>query len=251
MAIKPNLSYQIEIPLKDEKNENCCALTYFEIGPMREDMRLKLSNKILMQIIDEPFFNDLRTQQQLGYVVFSRDFQTRDILGNQLLVQSSLKSCEYLVSCINKFLIDIREKFKNLTDEEFETAKKSVHTVLAEKDINLGKDKIRMWRELFSHKYDFHRQEHDLQVLATITKKDVQDLFERTFFSENTKRIDFELTSKHHAACHTEWEEKNKEDPIFKTMNRVKVTQTYQEFKAACEVHPNVYKENYIARYQQ
>lgn len=155
IAIKPNHSYQIEIPLRDEKNENCCALTYFEIGPMQEDMKVKLTNKILMQIIDEPFFNDLRTQQQLGYVVFSRDFQTRDILGNQLLVQSAKKSCEYLISCINKFLVTIREKYKNLTDEEFETAKKSVHTVLAEKDFNLTKDKIRMWRELFSHKYNF------------------------------------------------------------------------------------------------
>ena len=165
VALKPNNCYQIEIPLRDEKNENCCALSYFEIGPMRDDMKLKLTNKILMQIIDEPFFNDLRTQQQLGYVVFSRDFQTRDILGNQLLVQSAKKSCEYLLSCINKFLTTIREKYKNLTDEEFETAKKSICTILSEKDINLGKDKIRMWRELFSHKYNFQRQEHDLEVL--------------------------------------------------------------------------------------
>jgi len=35
-----------------------------------------------MQFMNEPFFNQLRTQQQLGYVVFSRAVNTRDVIGS-------------------------------------------------------------------------------------------------------------------------------------------------------------------------
>jgi len=63
---------------------------------------------VLAQMLNEPFFNQLRTQQQLGYVVFSRATNQRDVLGIQFAVQSPTRSCEYIVNCINKFLVDMR-----------------------------------------------------------------------------------------------------------------------------------------------
>ena len=34
-----------------------------------------------MQYLDEPTFNQLRTIEQLGYVVFARNVSHRDVLG--------------------------------------------------------------------------------------------------------------------------------------------------------------------------
>ena len=44
----------------------------------------------------------------------------RDVLGAQFLVQSPTRSCEYIVSCINKFLIDARERVHFISYEDFE-----------------------------------------------------------------------------------------------------------------------------------
>lgn len=110
-----------------------------------------------MQYFDEPFFDQLRTKQQLGYVVFSRGINNRDVLGNQFLVQSAKRSCEYLIHCINNFLIEQREEVKKLTDDQFEVYKQSIHTKLSEKDINLPKEYNRFGAEISTHKYNFKR----------------------------------------------------------------------------------------------
>ena len=51
-------------------------------------MRLGLVNAIVMQYLSEPFFDELRTKQQLGYVVSSREAATRNVIGNRFLIQS-------------------------------------------------------------------------------------------------------------------------------------------------------------------
>jgi insulysin len=106
--------------LEDKQNENSCNVTYYEVGVQGDDLMAKLTNSIVMQYLSEPFFNELRTQQQLGYVVFSRAVNTRDVLGAQFIVQSPKRSCEYIVKAVNDFLVEMRSKIATLSVEEFE-----------------------------------------------------------------------------------------------------------------------------------
>jgi len=110
----------IEQPLEDKSNENSCNISYYEVGVEGGDLKTKLTLAIVMQFLSEPFFNELRTQQQLGYVVHSRMVSLRDVLGAQFIVQSPKRSCEFIVSSINKFLVDARESVRNLSDKDFE-----------------------------------------------------------------------------------------------------------------------------------
>lgn len=97
--------------------------------------------------------------------MFSRAVNTRDVLGAQFMVQSPKRSCEYIVNSINEFLVEMREKVKAQSDEEFEIQKQAVHVKLAVKDINLRKENNRQWGELSTHKYTFDRQEKELEML--------------------------------------------------------------------------------------
>ena len=49
------------------------------------------------------------------------------------------------------FLITYREKVANLSDEEFDTQKKAIQTIIAEKDTSLGKESSRHWGEISNH----------------------------------------------------------------------------------------------------
>ena len=69
---------------------------------------------------------------------------------------------------------------------------------LAEKDINLSKENGRHWSEISTHKYNFERQEEEIEVLGEITKQDFIDMFLKTFFSPQSKRMDLQLTSEAH-----------------------------------------------------
>ena len=88
IALESGTSFLIEDPLTDEKNENSCSTVYYEVGVYGDDLKTKLTNAIIMQYMDVPFFDDLRTKQQLGYVVAARVRSNRDVIGNIFLVQS-------------------------------------------------------------------------------------------------------------------------------------------------------------------
>jgi len=49
-------------------------------------LKTALVNAVLMQWMGQPFFDDLRTDQQLGYVVWGRSRKIRDVIGNFFLV---------------------------------------------------------------------------------------------------------------------------------------------------------------------
>jgi secreted Zn-dependent insulinase-like peptidase len=99
---------------------------------------------------------------------------------------------------VNKFLISYREKIQNLSDEEFDTQKKAIQTIIAEKDTSLAKESSRYWQEISNHYYLFDRQNKELETLMTITKSDFKEYFEKIFFSSETKRLDLLLTSSVH-----------------------------------------------------
>jgi insulysin len=49
-----------------------------------------------MQFMQEPTFDQLRTKEQLGYVVFCQPYSARDILSAWFLIQSPTKNCTHI-----------------------------------------------------------------------------------------------------------------------------------------------------------
>jgi len=137
--ILPNTIQRIDFEVQEKTNENSCLITYFQyglIGDGEDGMKNQLLNEIVEQYMDEPFFNQLRTIEQLGYVVLSRHKVTRDVLGYWVMVQSEKHGCSHLRNSMDKCLQDFREKVKNMTEEDFQKSRDSVLTTLSEKDKN-------------------------------------------------------------------------------------------------------------------
>lgn len=171
-----------------------------------------------MQYLDEPTFNQLRTIEQLGYVVWSRRCQYRGISGAQFVIQSPKESCEYIVNSLNNHLSQMKEKVMNFTDEEFKTQVEAVMVQVAEKDINLKKEHKRFWDELAVwHTYSFDRQEKEVETLKTLTLEEFKAHFNELFFSKSSKRFDMQLTSESHAEKQAEWAAKNRENSAANT----------------------------------
>ena len=81
IALPAGQSFLLERPLDDPANENNCLITYFEVGPEGTDLRRKLVHQAAMQYLESPTYNQLRSVEQLGYVVASRRVENRDVLG--------------------------------------------------------------------------------------------------------------------------------------------------------------------------
>ena len=62
LKIEMGKSYQLDLPLKDEKNENACVLSYYQVGVVKLNIKLAMIYDVIMQFLNEPFFDDLRTK---------------------------------------------------------------------------------------------------------------------------------------------------------------------------------------------
>lgn len=87
--------------IQNDIHKSSCVEIYYQCG-----MQTKQSNVLLdlfAHIIQEPCFNELRTKQQLGYIVFSGMRRSNGVQGLRIIVQSD-RHPEYVDERIEEFL---------------------------------------------------------------------------------------------------------------------------------------------------
>lgn len=86
IKLEPGVSYLLQFDQEDETNINSSIISYFQSELAEGDFKKQITNQLMMSILDQPFFDDLRTLQQLGYVVFAGDSDSRGVLGSYFLI---------------------------------------------------------------------------------------------------------------------------------------------------------------------
>ena len=142
-----------ERQLKDPANINHCIEYTLYLGN-RMDPVLRAKQQLIAQMTDEPVFNQLRTIEQLGYVVFSGSVAGVTYAGYRILIQSE-KDCRYLEGRIEHFLENFEQKIDDMSEEDFEKHKGAVISKRQEKLKNLNQENNRFWNHVFSEAYDF------------------------------------------------------------------------------------------------
>ncbi|KAH5619447.1 hypothetical protein HBI51_252370 [Parastagonospora nodorum] len=125
---------------------------------------------------DEPCFNQLRTIEQLGYVVLSGQSSVGTWAGYRILIQSE-KDCRYLERRIEHFLDTFEKTLHEMSEAEFDDHKRAMITKLLRKLNNLSEEDLRLWNHIFSDAYDFCQADADAEHVRTLTKEDMVDFY--------------------------------------------------------------------------
>jgi insulysin len=139
--------------LKDRKNVNNCIEYLLYIGD-KAIRPLRAKALLLDQMTQEPAFDQLRTKEQLGYVVFSGARMTATTVGYRFIIQSE-KTPEYLETRIDAFLIGYGKMMREISQSDFEGHKRSLITKRLEKLKNLDQESNRHWSHIESECFDF------------------------------------------------------------------------------------------------
>jgi insulysin len=91
--------YLFESP--NEFHKASCSSLYLQCGVQEDNSNVFID--LVSQILSEPCYNVLRTQEQLGYIVFSGVRKANGAKGLRILVQST-KHPQYVEGRIEKFL---------------------------------------------------------------------------------------------------------------------------------------------------
>lgn len=153
LILPPGSNFNYQKILKDPGNVNHCIEYYLYIGG-KGDRKVRAKTQLLDQFIHEPAFDQLRTKEQLGYVVFSGLRGGSTTYGFRFIIQSE-KTADYLESRIDAFLVSQATTIATMSDTDFESHKRSVVNKRLEKLKNLDQETNRHWAQISNEYYDF------------------------------------------------------------------------------------------------
>lgn len=155
LILPPGSNFVYKRTLEDANNVNHCIETWFYVGD-RGDCQSRAKTRLVEQMIHEPAFDQLRTKEQLGYIVFSSMRNLTTTSGLRFLVQSE-KTPEYLDRRIEAFLVRFGEQLQKMSEADFEGHKRSLIIKRLEKLRNLNQESLRHWEQIASEYYDFEQ----------------------------------------------------------------------------------------------
>ncbi|KAH8890672.1 LuxS/MPP-like metallohydrolase [Thozetella sp. PMI_491] len=176
LILPPGSRYRFQKELSDPENANNCINYWTYLGD-RADAVVRAKTKLLGQLIGAVAFDWLRTKLQLGYVVQAYAYPRYTTWGFDLVVQGQ-KSCQFMETCAIAFLKTYLKWLKKMSEEEFETQKRSVLTRVTEKPKNLKEAFQSYAGTINSEHYNFQWEQQDVANLGIITKADMVDFYE-------------------------------------------------------------------------
>ena len=175
LALPPGSDFTFKRSLADPANVNHCIEYYLYLGDAA-DRALRAKLQLFGQITEEPGFDQMRTKEQLGYIVFTGPKISATTIGYRVLIQSE-RTTEYLEERINAFLASFGNSLGEMSPDEFESHKKSLINKRLEKIKNLNQECDRFWSYIGSEYYDFLKVDHDVAHIKPLTKVEMVEFF--------------------------------------------------------------------------
>lgn len=126
---------------------------------------------LLAEILQTPFYTRLRTEQQLGYIVFANYMPVREVPGLVFVVQSPVADPRQLEQAYERFLDRAQAQLEQLDDEALERFRQSLISRINQRDNSINERSSRLWRELDRGNTAFDTREHLTAAAEAITRE--------------------------------------------------------------------------------
>mmetsp|Transcript_13202 Transcript_13202/g.17204 ORF Transcript_13202/g.17204 Transcript_13202/m.17204 type:complete len:283 (+) Transcript_13202:2-850(+) len=164
----------------DEQERNNCVEAYFEIG------EASLLNKgiadLIEHIMEEPLYDELRTNQQLGYHVSCSTRWNENIVGFLVKVVSATHSPDSIWECIRLFLKSFFETSIKSLKKDREKYREHIETLAELKladSVNMDEESGALWTEIYQGDCEFHRHVGEAAILSHITPSMVIEAYKK------------------------------------------------------------------------
>ena len=143
----------------NEENENSSIEIVYQIGQNYDNLNALLC--VFCQIVESPFYDKLRTKEQLGYLVFSRSRYDHNIISFSIIIQSSDKDPIFIQMKCEEFFETFLNEIKEMKQEDLLQHIKACMDKNKEKDQQLGEESSRHWNEINYRQYKFSRSKRN------------------------------------------------------------------------------------------
>ncbi len=181
----------------DSNHEESAAVTYLQGEDRSLDSRAKAA--LVSQIVSPAFFEELRTERQLGYIVFASNMSILEVPGLALVVQSPIAGPDALSEHMNAFVRSFNAELKSLSSGEFERHKKALVNNILEEETQLQERTNRYWNELDQEYYQFDLRDRMAAAVRSITIDQLGSFYKDVVLSDARKQIAVHVAGTRHA----------------------------------------------------
>jgi len=132
---------------------------------------------LLGQIMSSPFYRQLRTEQQLGYVVFATGMPMLNYPGLALVIESPAVSAIELAKRMQGFLRGFEKNLENMSVQRFATHKQALISQFNEEEKNLRTRSARYWREIDDELENFNSRRQMTNQLQQLDLNSLKILY--------------------------------------------------------------------------
>ncbi|CAK60147.1 unnamed protein product (macronuclear) [Paramecium tetraurelia] len=169
----------------DKGDLNGAILNYYQIGKRTSENYALM--KILQPLLYSQAYSYLRTDLQLGYVVFMRFQQISCIDGAFFLVQGNKELPMKVNQLIEKFILKFDVYLKKLKKKQFDRLRRSAIIELREKPQTLSEEADRLWEYISSGDYSFEERDVTIEIMKSTTKEQMVEFYENIFIHNRSK----------------------------------------------------------------
>ncbi len=133
---------------------------------------------LLAQVLGSPFFDALRTEKKLGYVVFANAYPILDSAGAVFIVQSPVAGAVTLQSEVRGFLDGYREQLAGMGEAELEQHKNALVARVLEEERQLSERSARFWEEIDRNNFAFDTREQLAEAIRGVSLAEFREFFD-------------------------------------------------------------------------
>ncbi len=133
---------------------------------------------LLNQAIATDYYADIRTDKQLGYIVFATGFSLLDVPAIAFVVQSPSSSAETLHKETMRFLNATQQTVSKMPEQSLERFKQAVISKLLKQNNTLYSVSNKYWQDIDRENYSFNTNEALANAVQQLNVQDLQQLIE-------------------------------------------------------------------------
>lgn len=139
---------------------------------------------LISQIIAPSYYTQIRTEAQMGYVVFATPFTLMEVPGLAFIVQSPSHTPAQIDEATRQFMSAFSKELESMPDDVFARHKDAMLTRLLEEDKTLEQRADRFWTEIDISNPEFNTTERIAEQVRQLSKTDIQQAFTELFLKD-------------------------------------------------------------------
>ena len=192
LATGQNLIYGFE-----SSDINSALQSYYQAGPQNEKQKAAL--EVIGKVLEKPFYHQLRTIDQLGYLVSLSYYPLNRVDGFMFLIQSGEKNPVFLQKRVDRFLSENSQLITNLSQSDLDQIIKILIDKKLEPPKNLNEETKKYWYIISSQEYDFSVHLKEIAALQDLKHEDIVQVFNRVLLDpKQVKRISIQAWGENH-----------------------------------------------------